>query len=113
MPPTKVWPTQHPLQFDSALSPLLDALHADVKQYEEVLNRVSELQTRYSLPEAIWPDNASQERYEGAAAAFDTVLAHVLAVEEHGDRGYVLLPRERFAEVGIPCGRSALVCQGV
>ena len=105
MPATHVWPRQVPLQFDSALSPLLDDLYQDVAQHDEVMQRVQELQTKWQLPDQ-WPDSESRVRLDTASAAFDTVLTHVLGVEELCGHDHVLLPRERFSEARWPPPQS-------
>ena len=99
MTTTQVWPRQVALQFDSALLPLLDDLYQDVAHHEEVTSKVKQLQTRYALPNAVWPDSEeTRERVAATAEAFDDVLKHVLAVEAHSDSNFVLLPRERLAD---------------
>lgn len=95
---TQVWPTQVPLQFDSALCPLLDSLHEDVAQHSQALRKVRELKEKYQLSGGFWPDCEASRRLCADASLFDTVLKHVLAVDELCMIDHVLIPRERLSE---------------
>ena len=87
-----------PLQFTSALQPLLDDLHRDVLHHQEVQAKVRELQAKYRLPDATLPGDQYDTEAERTAFAFQLVFGHVLAVKEHSDRDFVLLPAERCSE---------------
>ena len=83
--------------YSSASGPLLTKLHDRLVEYEDAVDHVYEVRKKYGLRPGFQLDPPSGElveRMNRVSNAFDSVMAHVDAVDTYVDREYVVLRRE-------------------
>lgn len=77
------------MQFSSALLPLLEDLRDDMLYYQQASD---------DRKAGSWQDAVDEDEKEKTRVAFESVLAHVLAIEQRCEMGCVLIPPERCSE---------------
>ena len=90
---TRPYPT---IGYCSVHAPLLSQLHDRLTEYEDAVAHVYSIHEKYGDPRGPVepPSNEMISRLKRTSQAFDAVLQHVDAVDEHMDKDYVLLHRD-------------------
>ena len=83
-----------PFAFSSAHVPLLTQLHERLNEYEDSLEHMSAVCSRFGVK--VSPEMGGLERrMKSTSETFDAVLEHVENVDEFVESGYVVLQRTR------------------